>query len=93
MNISNIRNYKFNENLICREAGEVLMVYNKTNGDMYEFNDIGKDIFEKLKREISMDELLDELVSEYDVTIDEIVDDVTDFVTRMIELEIIELGE
>lgn len=91
MDIRKIQEYKFNNNLICKCTGEVLMVYNKNNGDMYEFNDIGKDVFSKLKREITIEALLDELISEYDVTIEDIMTDVTDFITRMIELEIIEL--
>ena len=47
--------YSFNENIKYRDLGEMLMAYNTDNGDTYEFNEIGGEIF-KLQEEI-LDEM------------------------------------
>ena len=44
MSFEEIKEYKLNDSLLIRKVGEIAMVYNKENGDMYEFNDVGADI-------------------------------------------------
>lgn len=93
MNISNIPEYTINPNLLCRDIGQIRMVYNKLNGDMYELNDMGKELFDYLQKETPIRDMMASLCSEYDVCEDDILDDVTDFVIRMIELGVIEISE
>ena len=89
MNILDITNYHMNPDLISRSNGDVLMIYNKGNGDMYEINDVGKDIFYLLKEQLSIPDLLTKLSESYDVEVSEIVGDVSEFLKRMLELEVI----
>lgn len=86
MDITKIDKYEFNKNLMFRDIGQVRMVYNKVNGDMYELNEVGKDIFVLLERELPMHRLLEELCCNYDAEISDVLEDVTEFVVRMIEL-------
>ena len=41
MKITEITKYRLSDELIYRKNGDVLMVYNKSNGDMYEINHVG----------------------------------------------------
>lgn len=91
MDIFKIMEYDFNKNLMFRDIGEVRMVYNKENGDMYELNDVGKDIFVLLEQEVGMKQLLETLCESYDVEKKDIIGDVTEFIVRMIELGAIKL--
>ena len=92
MNINLIKKYKFNPDLIYRRVGETAMVFNKDNGDMYEFNDVGADIIELLKDEIPVSDVLLKLSLEYSVEESEIHNDVSIFLKRIIELGIILIG-
>lgn len=89
MNYKSIKSYEMNENLLYRENGEVLMVYNKDNGDMYEINDVGKEIFMCFKEGVVIKDILVLLSNEYNVLVSEIEDDFVEFITRMIELGVI----
>ncbi len=89
MDILKIKNYSISEDLILRNSENTLMVYNKECGDMYEINDVGRDIFEKLMSLKPISLILHELSEEYDVVVDDIIVDVTEFVLRMIDLGII----
>lgn len=84
-------NYVFNKNIIYRDTGNLLMAYNQENSDMYEFNEIGGEIFKLLQKEKSIAEIFDILSKEYSVLPDEIYEDVYDIVKRMIDLNIVKL--
>lgn len=92
MNIKNMK-YKFNKNVIYKDRGEMLMAYNQESSDMYEFNQVGGEIFKKLEKEIPMSQIFDELTKEYNVEEKDIYDDVKQIVDRLIELNVIKVGD
>ena len=40
--------YRFNKKVIYKDRGEMLMAYNQDSSDMYEFNEVGGEIFKML---------------------------------------------
>lgn len=88
MDLMNL-DYKFNENVIYKDRGEMLMAYNQDSSDMYEFNEVGAEIFKMLAEEMSIKEIFNQLVSEYDVTEEDIYDDVKQIIDRLIVLNVI----
>ena len=83
--------YEFNENVIYKDRGEMLMAYNQESSDMYEFNSVGADVFKLLYKNIKMSEILDTLNKEYGTTTEEIYDDVKELIDRLIELKVINI--
>ena len=81
--------YSFNENIKYRDLGEMLMAYNTDNGDTYEFNEIGGEIFKYLVKEIEFKDIIQKLLDEYNVQEDDIKEDIEEIFDRMIELKII----
>ena len=43
----------------------MLMAYNQDNGDMYEFNSVGAEIFMMIAKEMSVDDMFCELTKKY----------------------------
>lgn len=91
MNILKIENYSVSENIIVKKNDDVIMVYNKDNGDMYEINDVGGEIFEYLRQGVAISEIITRLEADYDAPHDEIEGATQDFLIRMIELGIVRL--
>lgn len=91
MNILKIENYSVSENIIVKKIDDVIMVYNKDNGDMYEINDVGGEIFEYLRQGVAISEIITRLEADYDAPHDEIEGATQDFLIRMIELGIVRL--
>lgn len=89
MNILKIENYSISKNIIVKKINDVVMVYNKDNGDMYEINDVGGEIFEYLRQGVSFSEIITRLAANYDAPCDEIEEGTRDFLMRMIELGIV----
>lgn len=89
MNILKIENYSVSENVIVKKIDDVIMVYNKDNGDMYEINDVGGEIFECLQQGVSIAEIITRLEANYDASRDEIEEATQDFLIRMIELGVV----
>lgn len=81
--------YKFNENVIYKDRGEMLMAYNQETSDMYEFNSVGADIFKLLQKNKEMKEIFEILNNDYNTTTEEIYDDVKEIIDRLIELKVI----
>lgn len=81
--------YSFNNNVIYKQGDKMLMAYNQENGDMYEFNEVGAEIFLLIAQEKKMKEIFEELTHKYSTTIDMIYDDVLELINRLIELKII----
>ncbi len=88
MKITEITKYRLSDELIYRKNGDVLMVYNKSNGDMYEINHVGMDIFDNLINSIPISDMLDNLADIYSTKVEDILEDVTEFIERMIELDV-----
>lgn len=91
MNIKNME-YSFNQNVIYKDRGEMLMAYNQESSDMYEFNQVGGEIFKMLAKEISMKQVFETLTKEYNVEEEDIYNDIKQIIDRLIELKVIELG-
>ncbi len=89
MNILKIQNYSVSENIIVKKIDDVIMVYNKDNGDMYEINDVGGEIFEYLRQGVAISEMITRLTVDYDAPRNEIEGATRDFLMRMIELGIV----
>lgn len=89
MNILKIENYSVSENVIVKKIDDVTMVYNKDNGDMYEINDVGGEIFEYLQQGVAIAEIITRLEADYDASRDEIEEATQDFLIRMIELGVV----
>lgn len=89
MNILKIENYNVSENVIVKKIDDVTMVYNKDNGDMYEINDVGGEIFEYLQQGVAIAEIITRLEADYDASRDEIEEATQDFLIRMIELGVV----
>ncbi len=47
--------YKMNENLVQRQSGETLMVYNSVTSEIYELNSVSADIFTYLSENKPLD--------------------------------------
>lgn len=88
MKITEITKYRLSDELIYRKNGDVLMVYNKANGDMYEINNVGMDIFDNLINMIPISDMLDNLADVYSTKVEDILENVTEFIERMIELDV-----
>lgn len=93
MNIRTIEKYKFNKNLISRNIGEVMMVYNPDAGETMEINDVGAEIYCMLKEEKSIATILETLAVNYQEDIKNIESDVEVFIERMIVLGVIILED
>ena len=89
MNILKIEKYSISENIIVKKIDDVTMIYNKTNGDMYEINDVGGEIFEYFQQGVSIAEIITRLEADYDATRNEIEEAAQDFLIRMIELGVV----
>ena len=91
MEYSNIKKikYKFNDQIKYRDLGEMLMAYNTDNGDTYEFNEIGGEIFKLLAKEMDINDIIQQLLTEYNVQEEDIKEDIEDIFNRIIELNII----
>lgn len=91
MNIKEIE-YKFNKNVIYKDRGEMLMAYNQESSDMYEFNQVGGEIFKLVATETPIKQIFEILTKEYDVEEADIYDDVKQIIDRLKELNVIEIG-
>ena len=90
MELKNLK-YKYNENIIYKNSKDMLMAYNQDNGDMYEFNSVGAEIFMMIAKEMSVDDMFCELTKKYNVTYEDIYEDVKELIDRLIELKVIVL--
>ena len=89
MNVLKIENYSISQNIIVKKINDTIMVYNKENGDMYEINDVGGEIFEYLQQGISITDIITRLETDYDAPRNEIEEATEDFLIRMIELGVV----
>lgn len=85
--------YTFNQNVIYKDRGEMLMAYNQESSDMYEFNEVGGEIFKMLANGMPMKEIFETLTKEYNVEEEDIYDDVKQIIDRLIELNVIKIGD
>lgn len=83
------KNYSYNKRVQYKDTGHVLMAYNEDNSDMYEFNDIGAEIFKMITKEVPINEIYSTLKKEYDASDEEIYKDFEDIINRFIDLGII----
>ncbi|MDO4962698.1 MAG: PqqD family protein [bacterium] len=91
MDLKNIE-YSFNKNVIYKDRGEMLMAYNQESSDMYEFNQVGGEIFKLLSTGTPISKVFEILTNEYDVEESDIYEDVQQIIDRLIELNVIKIG-
>ena len=89
MNILKIESYSISQNIIVKKIDGTVMIYNKGNGDMYEINDVGGEIFAYLQQGIPIAEIITRLENDYDALRNEIEEATQDFLVRMIELGVV----
>lgn len=81
--------YEFNKNILYKKSKDMLMAFNQDNGDMYEFNDVGAEVFMLFSKNMKIKDIFERLTNDYDVTINDIYEDIVELTKRLIELEII----
>lgn len=86
-------NYIFNNKIISRNTGTIIMAYNPENGDMYEFNDIGGELFSMVEKNYTIEQIFLELTEKYETTEENIFEDVEEFIKRLIDLNIMIIQE
>lgn len=83
--------YKMNENLVQRQSGETLMVYNSVTSEIYELNSVSADIFTYLSENKPLDKLIDWIFEMYQVSQEdkkEIEEEVSELLKRFMSCEI-----
>jgi len=86
MDVLKLKSYRFNKDLVMRNLGETIMVYNPQNGDMYEMNDITAMLIGYLKEGLSGEEIIETICTEYDVDAETVLEDVTPLFERLEEI-------
>lgn len=81
--------YRYNENVIYKDRGDMLMAYNQDTSDMYEFNSVGADIFKLLAKNVEINDIFNWLNEQYGTQTSEIYEDVKEIIDRLIELNVI----
>lgn len=85
MNILKIKNYKFSEYIHFENTDDSIIICNKLDNNLYDFNSVGKSIIELLQNSYSIDSILDKLSKEYVVEKSLIMPDVQEFIDSLIE--------
>ena len=89
--------FVFNNDIIFRQIQDdkqgyaMVIAHNTKSGEVFEFNDVGSDIFIMLKDGFNMAQIIDCLTAEYAVTHDEIYEDVVLILQRLLDLSVISL--
>lgn len=91
MDIFKLKKYEFNKDLVMRNLGDTIMVYNPQNGDMYEMNDITALLIEYLKRGLSGEEILQKICTEFIVDVDTVINDISPLFDRLVEINLLNL--
>lgn len=89
MILTDLKNYKFNCNLIIKKNGETIMAYNPANGDMYEMNEISIFLIEKLMLNLTGEYILKEICKEYNVNEETVIEDVAPLLERLKSLNLL----
>ena len=86
-------NYSYNGKVICRtkpsEDGGIVLAFDTDSGNMYEFNDVGSELFLMVKDSIPVEEIIAQILRDYDVEYQDIETDLTLFFERVLKLGII----
>ena len=92
MNLMELK-YKFNDKIkvkIVEEGDEQIVIsHDPESGNIYEFNDVGSEIFLMVSRSVPVPQIISSLLEEYDATIDDIYEDVNLLFDRLLQLGII----
>lgn len=89
MKVLEIQDYSLSSDLITKNIDNVIMIYNKGNGDMYEINDVGGDIFICLQKHLSFKEILNHLLETYEVSREIAIEEMEEFLCRLIGLGVL----
>lgn len=82
--------YKMMEGFVMRKINdETTMAYNKSNGDLYEFDSISEEILSFMREGKSLKDIFKELCATYDAEENEILNDYIALLERLIECKVI----
>ena len=85
--------FKFNDKIIYKDHGNMLLAFNAENGDTYEFDEIGAEIFRLVTKNIGYEEILNILKAAYSEEYeDQIRNDLNDFLERLLKINVIISG-
>ena len=90
MDVMDLEKYVFNKDLIVRNIGETIMVYNPQNGDMYEMNETAALLIAHLKTGISGKDIISDICKEYDVNSDVVREDFAPLLDRLVEIGLLD---
>lgn len=85
MNTFQTNNYEFSKYIHFEKANDSLIICNKLDNYLYDFNSIGKEIIEMLLNNKSYENILQELSIKYETSTNEIKPDVDEFIKSLIE--------
>lgn len=83
------KQYSYNDKLLIRKMEEITMIYNPENGDMYELNEIGQLVLDKVQFGIPIVKIIEEFSSEFAEDPSVIKQDVEEIFERFINLGIV----
>lgn len=83
--------YEFNRDIIIRDCSEVTLAFNPENSDVYEFNTTGAFVLQKLREEITFEELYALICEEYNTSEEDIDDEIIEIVERLIDVNVINI--
>ncbi|MDZ7817300.1 MAG: lasso peptide biosynthesis PqqD family chaperone [Aliarcobacter sp.] len=83
---------KRNNDLLSSEMDDELVMMNLESNNYYGLNKIGKDIWEILEENQTLESLCNKLIEKYDVSFEECKNDITPFLEKLKESNIIEIS-
>ncbi|XPV67690.1 MAG: PqqD family peptide modification chaperone [Halarcobacter sp.] len=83
---------KRNEELLSSEMDDELVMMNLESNNYFGLNKVGKDIWEFLEEEQTLNNLCEKLTNKYDVSLEQCKEDITPFIDKLKELNIIEVS-
>lgn len=78
-------NYEFSKSIHFEKTNDSLIICNKLDNYLYDFNSIGKEIIEMLIDNQLYSNILQTLAINYETSLDEIKKDVDEFINSLIE--------
>lgn len=85
--------YEYNDKIIWKEVSDgeetIVIAHDPESGDVYEFNDVGSEIFLMLKDNYKLPQIIDSILDRYDVSFEDIQEDLELIFERFCQLGII----
>lgn len=82
---------KRTDKALSTPVADELVMFEPDAGKYYGLNEIATAIWEKLEKEMTVDELCEALTSEFDVSPEQCREDVVDFLKKLVEKELVKI--